>query len=39
MRKKELDDNYQTSDMATSDNDYLNQERRNLKGMLNKKQQ
>ncbi|CAD8082172.1 unnamed protein product [Paramecium primaurelia] len=37
MRKKELDDNYQTSDQAASDNDYLNQERRNLKGMLNKK--
>ncbi|CAD8166396.1 unnamed protein product [Paramecium pentaurelia] len=39
MRKKELDDNYQTSDQAASDNDYLNQERRNLKGMLNKKSQ
>ncbi|CAD8112795.1 unnamed protein product [Paramecium sonneborni] len=37
MRKKELDDNYQTSDQAASDIDYLNQERRNLKGMLNKK--
>ncbi|CAD8115928.1 unnamed protein product [Paramecium sonneborni] len=37
MRRKELDDNYQTSDQAASDIDYLNQERRNLKGMLNKK--
>ncbi|KAM3129339.1 hypothetical protein pb186bvf_018555 [Paramecium bursaria] len=36
-KKLEMDQNYQTSELAQSEQDYLNQERRNLKGILNKK--
>ncbi|CAK57456.1 unnamed protein product (macronuclear) [Paramecium tetraurelia] len=39
MRQKELNENYQQSDQISSDMDYLNQERRNLKGILSKKKQ
>ncbi|CAD8174631.1 unnamed protein product [Paramecium pentaurelia] len=39
MKQKELNENYQQSDQISSDMDYLNQERRNLKGILNKQKQ
>ncbi|CAK60907.1 unnamed protein product (macronuclear) [Paramecium tetraurelia] len=39
MRQKELNENYQQSDQISSDMDYLNQERRNLKGILSKQKQ
>ncbi|CAD8166552.1 unnamed protein product [Paramecium pentaurelia] len=39
MRQKELNENYQQSDQISSDMDYFNQERRNLKGILSKKKQ
>ncbi|CAD8112610.1 unnamed protein product [Paramecium sonneborni] len=39
MKQKEMNENYQQSDLISSDMDYLNQERRNLKGILSKKKQ
>ena len=36
-KKQDMDENYQSSDQASSDLEYLNQERRNIKGMLSKK--